>query len=221
MTELVVVIAVMAILLGISVPTARHLMDSFESSTGVRYLINAALSNGRAIAVRNQAYAGVRFQQGTDGFTYMIFVVQDSAIAQGVSDPVLKGELSAYGFRAVVGRNPMKLPDGVTVDQCSVVFSPAGKLTTHLVRVWNKDGKTESDSIQSNDTIFNTKPIVDAGNAMFYQDDYDPPFDDNTPSVQQLTLSTKSKYDSVVESSTEFISPYTGDLVMEYREKSL
>ena len=50
-------VAVMAILLGISVPTAQHLKKSFESSTGVRNLINAALSNARAIAIRREGSA--------------------------------------------------------------------------------------------------------------------------------------------------------------------
>lgn len=170
LTEILVVVAVMAILLGISVPTAQHLMDSFESSTGVRYLINAALSNARAIAVRNQAYAGVRFQTAAGGNTYMIFIVHD---------PDATGY--ANGFRAVMGRQPMKLPEGVTVNDCFVVFSPAGKLTTHSVNM-NGSGGT---------------------------------------SMRQITISKEGKYNSGTESSNEYISPYTGELVMEYREKSL
>jgi prepilin-type N-terminal cleavage/methylation domain-containing protein len=205
LTEVLVVVAVMAILLGISVPTAQHLMDSFESSTGVRYLINAALSNARAIAVRNQAYAGVRFQEAADGHTYMIFIVHDP-------DPSPEGTGLANGFRAVEGRKPMRLPEGVSVNKCSVIFSPAGKLTTHLVWVRNKDGVTDE---TSNDTIFNTPIKVDGGVAMFVQDG------GNSSSVRHITIVQKGKYDSDTSTSTEYISPYTGELVMEYREDSL
>ena len=188
LTELLVVIAVMAILLGVSVPTAKHLMNGFESSTGVRYLINAALSNARAIAVRNQAYAGVRFQQASDGFTYMVFIIYDYD-ATGDAD----------GFRAVTGRKPMKLPEGVSVSKCSVVFSSAGKLATRTVQCLR--GTT-------NDTIFNSD-----GLSMFYEDG------SASTSRPQITIVTKGKYDSETEHSTEYISPYTGELVMEYHEE--
>lgn len=189
LTEILVVVAVMAILLGVSVPTARHLIDSFESSTGVRYLINAALSNARAIAVRNQAYAGVRFQQA-DGFMYMIFVVYDKE-ATGDAD----------GFKAVAGRKPMKLPQDIRVinntvpGPCSVVFSPAGKLTIHSVQCLPASPQ---------DTIFNSN-----GLSMFPQDATD------SLSVQSFRIYNKDDY------TDEYISPYTGEIVMEYREDSL
>jgi len=204
LTEILVVVAVMAILLGISVPTAQHLVDSFESSTGVRYLINAALSNARAIAVRNQAYAGVRFQQAADGHTYMVFIVSD-----------MEGTGYANGFRVVEGRKPMKLPEDIVISKMSVIFSPAGKLTIQDVRVRNKDGVTDE---TSNDTIFNTDAKVDAGTAMFVQDVGGLPY--HFPSKQSITIGKKDKYGST-KYSTEYISPYTGELVMEYREDSL
>lgn len=207
LTELLVVIAIMAILLGITVPTARHLMDSFKASTGVRYLINAALSNARAIAVRNQAYAGVRFQQGADGYTYMIFIVHD-----------MEGTGYANGFRAVMGRKPMKLPEDVGIlantfsaastnaendtlidgagelsDACnfSVIFSNAGKLTIHPVQM---NGSEES-SVQSV-IIFSQKELRAVPENSRWSDYF-----------------SKRKID--------YISPYTGELVMEYREKTL
>lgn len=183
LTELLVVIAIMAILLGITIPTAQHLMNSFEDSTGVRYLINAALSNARAIAVRNQTYAGVRFQEA-DGYTYMIFIVHD-----------MQATGAANGFKAVKGRKPMKLPEGVSVNKCSVIFSPAGKLTTHLVQCL---------PASSADTIFNSN-----GSSMFGQDG------SAGTSVQSFMLRSNDS------SEYEYISPYTGELVMEYREKSL
>lgn len=252
LTELLVVVAIMAVLLGISVPTAQHLKESFESSTSVRHLINAALGNARAMAVREQTYVGVRFQQDAEGNSYMIFIVQDKE-ATGL----------AYGFRAVMGRKPMQLPEDVGVlanvfspgntdaqndalidesfewrnaNTFSIVFSPAGKLVTHPVRARNMDGLTEGDLPQlSNDTIFNTKPVVDLPNkkAMFCQDDY---FAGNTQgypdlglgeetSVQDLILYSKKELNAVSATArwsgyfsilkTDFISPYTGELIFE------
>ena len=121
LTELLVVIAVMALLLGISVPTVQHLKDSFESSTGVRHLINAALSNARAIAVRHQAYAGVRFQEDAEGNTCMIFIIHDPGYdPANAPDPLGTG--LANGFRAVTGRKPMRLPEDVGV--CQLSYGP-------------------------------------------------------------------------------------------------
>jgi hypothetical protein len=54
----------------------------------------------------------------------------------------------------------------------SIIFSPSGKLVTHRVRTRNKDGYVDGTSSNvSSDDIFNRKARVDAGFAMFYQDD--------------------------------------------------
>jgi prepilin-type N-terminal cleavage/methylation domain-containing protein len=52
LTEILVTISIMAILMAISVPAAKSLMASFESGTGARQLINAALSNARSARSR-------------------------------------------------------------------------------------------------------------------------------------------------------------------------
>ena len=64
LTELVVTVAIAAILLSIAVPAVKRLTASLRDTAGTQGLINAALSNARAIAVRQQKYAGVRFQTG-------------------------------------------------------------------------------------------------------------------------------------------------------------
>ncbi len=180
--------AVMMILAAATIPAARQLMKSFETSTGVRRVISAALCNGRAIAAKEQTYAGVRFQQDLKGNQYMIFIIHD---------PTLRP--LANGFRAIEGKKPIKLPanigmmdlrikgdytlvDPSITDQAiaadgdidvseevmdtttfSIVFSPVGKLVVHDVRVHNRI---------SLDDVFNTMANVDAGDGMFYQDDY-------------------------------------------------
>lgn len=264
LTELLVVVAVMTILLGISVPVAQRLMSSFESSTGVRHLINAALSNARAIAVRQQAYAGVRFQQDKDGHTYMIFIIHDPSY-DPTKAPEPLGTGLANGFRAVTGRKPMQLPEDVGVlanvfldsntnaqndalvdtaaeltnaSTFSVVFTPQGKLVMHEVQVRNKDGRTDSTSTPtvSNDTIFNVLTKVNTGIAQFYQDDYPNPDIPANPnlgypkedSVQNLIVFSKKQLAAVADSKrwtgyfsnrdVDYISPYTGELIIEAQE---
>lgn len=100
LTEMALVVATIALLLGLGLPAVRMLIHSFESDTGARGMVNAALSNARAIAARDQRYAGVRFQWDSEGNQYMIFVVHDFE----------KTGLSP-GFRVVEGMKPIKLPE--------------------------------------------------------------------------------------------------------------
>ncbi|MCF7972494.1 MAG: prepilin-type N-terminal cleavage/methylation domain-containing protein [Phycisphaerae bacterium] len=62
----------------------------------------------------------------------------------------------------------------------SLIFSPQGHLTVHGVRVRNNTGKMDSDTSASDDDVFNTLGQVQAGVAMFCQDDY---FDDEASEV--------------------------------------
>jgi type II secretory pathway pseudopilin PulG len=106
--ELAVVIATIALLVGFGLPAIRALLNSFETQSGAKTLISAALSSARAIAAKEHRYAGVRFQQDLSGNQYMIFIVQDPAIM-------------AYGFRAVEGVKPVKLPESVIVMDLTIV----------------------------------------------------------------------------------------------------
>jgi len=196
-----VVIAVIVLLGSFGLPAVRTLLDSFESGVGPKPLISAALASARAIAAREQRYAGIRFQKAYDpegplkATQYMIFIVHD--FGKTGLEP---------GFRAVEGLEPIKLPDSVGVMDLryrpnllspagdglidadgeisnldilrdttafSIVFSPSGKMVIHDVRVRNRDGYVDSaaNTDISNDDIFNKKAQVDAGIGMFYQDD--------------------------------------------------
>jgi type II secretory pathway pseudopilin PulG len=173
LTEMVFVVATIALLLGLGMPAVRALLGSFESESGAKSMINAALSNARAIAARDQRYAGVRFQQDSDGRQYMIFIVHDFE----------ETDLSP-GFRAVEGLKPIKLPENSGVmdlmvrtnhgtsaaaaassldeplasaylddenyvrdaSTFSIVFTPTGKLIMRTVRVRNKDGIYQPDN---------------------------------------------------------------------------
>ncbi len=202
LVEMTLVIATIALLVGFGLPALRSLVHSFESQSGTRSMISAALSSARAMAVRNQKYTGVRFQKlcrsrdpmdpligVMDAPQYMIFIVHE--------EPKKMGGM-AIGFRAVEGLEPVKLPDTVAVmdisqltgdddidedhelndaSAFSILFSPSGKLVVHEVRVRNRDGYSLPDNSGSSkvslDQVFNSAlNITEYGRGMFIQDDY-------------------------------------------------
>jgi type II secretory pathway pseudopilin PulG len=201
LAEMMVVITIAALMVALTIPAANMLLNSFESASGAKSMISAALSSARAIAVKEQHYAGIRFQKRYDPTNpdplntsqYIIFIIYDFD-RTGL----------ANGFRAVDGIQPMKLPDSIGVTDLyvddqpvnldiqinepnevndttafSIVFSPSGKLIIHDVHVINRDGCpiwTPSGYIDnSQDDIFNTLTrITDPVNptGMFLQDNY-------------------------------------------------
>ncbi len=104
LTEMVVVIATISLLVGLGLPAVRAFLNSFESRSGGKSMISAALSAARAIAAKEQRYAGIRFQQDLAGNQYMLFIVHDFE-RTGLNP----------GFRAVEGLKPVKLPESVGV----------------------------------------------------------------------------------------------------------
>lgn len=194
LTEMTVVITIAAFMVALTIPVANMLLNSFESESGAKSMINAALSNARAIAVKEQRYAGIRFQKRYDPNNpnpinvsqYIIFIVYDH------DRTTLEN-----GFRAADGVQPIKLPDSIGVTDLyvddqqvntdiqinepnevndtttfSIVFSPSGKLVIHDVQTRNRDGFTATGLNISNDDIFNRISQIEAGFGMFLQDDY-------------------------------------------------
>lgn len=271
LSELLTVIAVMAMLIGIGVPVTKAMLNSVNSSAGLRNMIAAAMSNARATAITKGQYAGVRFQTAPDGNQYMIFIVNDAAapptVAELTDDAKDTGTGLANGFRAVVGRRPIKLPgDGRVMDlkirtnsdptisgstdivvvaadsgdaaadalidtddelitataAFSVIFSKAGKLVTHEVRVRNRHGQTKSGYL-STDKIFNIDTVVDDDDALLYQDDYPTDGLGQEYSRKSFVIYDKKKFDDTDKNSrwTNYLSlldkiylnPYTGELV--------
>jgi prepilin-type N-terminal cleavage/methylation domain-containing protein len=108
LTEMVVVVSIIAVFTVLGLPAIRAFVRSIESGSSARAMISGALASARAIAAKEQHYAGVRFQnkyqQDGKGCQYMIFIVQDFD----------KTGL-ANGFRAVEGIEPIKLPDSIGV----------------------------------------------------------------------------------------------------------
>jgi len=114
LTEMTVVIVTIALLVALGLPAVRALFNSFESQSSAQSVISAALASARALAAKNQRYAGIRFQKASqnpellEAPQYMIFIMQDP-------------DMMAYGFRAVPGLKPIKLPDSVAVSDLTIV----------------------------------------------------------------------------------------------------
>ncbi len=199
--ELVVAIATIALLVGFGLPAIRALMNSFETQSGAKTLISTALASARGIAAREQSYAGIRFQQDSAGNHYMVFIVHEEPARMGnltIGFRVVKGVkpiklpekvcivdllydpglLNPPGDGVV--DNDIEMNDiNVLRDMMtfSIIFSPAGKLVIHDVRVRNRNGLYQPDNGASDkvsmDDIFNsTGNINNYGVGMFIQDDY-------------------------------------------------
>ncbi len=102
LTELIVTMSIVAVIAGIGLPAANQLQKSFESSSRLHDVVAAALSNARASALARGIYTGIRFQQDARGDQYMIFIEQDNNVKPGI--------VGNRGFRAMQGRNPIRLP---------------------------------------------------------------------------------------------------------------
>ena len=270
LTEMVVVIAIIALLTMLGLPAIHSLQKSFESGNDIKSLIDAALSSARAIAAREQRYAGIRFELDFHNNQYMIFIIHDPE-KTGLSN----------GFCAIDGQKPIKLPDNVRIIDLkyrgstdsesvleksfgvltaasyfetnpvikpdeqkndimrdmscfSIIFSPAGKLAIHEVRVRNRNGIYKPDnSITgkiSMDDIFNSpENILNFKIGMFLQDDDWPVYNSSYGSLgtefsrEKFYIYEKSYFDKLINSEDKFnylkslkpvfINPYTGTLI--------
>ncbi|MHC4721620.1 MAG: prepilin-type N-terminal cleavage/methylation domain-containing protein, partial [Planctomycetota bacterium] len=149
LVELLTVVAVILLLAVVGLPAAKKVLNSFESSLSVRHVISAALANARAIAARQQAYAGLRFQQDLDGNQYMIFIVNDPDVGPGFA-----GNL---GCRAVTGYKPMKLPETVGVMDLKIKQA----YDVPNPRDFEEDIEVVGDDAASNDNINQPEELTD------------------------------------------------------------
>jgi len=114
--EMTVVISIAALMVGLTLPAANMLFNSFESESGAKSIVSAALASARAIAAKEQRYAGIRFQKRYDpnnpdplnASQYIIFIIKGE-------NRQVTGNLDYDGFHAVDGIQPIKLPDSIGV----------------------------------------------------------------------------------------------------------
>ncbi len=110
--EMTVVVAIVALLAVFGLPAIRAFVNSLESKGPTEAMINAALSSARAIALKEQRYAGIRFQKAYDpkgplgAAQYMIFIIYE---------PPRSGITLTTMFRVIEGCEPIKLPETVGI----------------------------------------------------------------------------------------------------------
>lgn len=225
LTETTVVVAAVALLASLSTPTIRTFFDSLASRDSTRAMISASLSTARAIAAREQKYAGIRFQNDLTGNQYMIFIVHDPTLVDSSTYPV-----TYSGFRAVEGIKPIKLPVGVGVTDLrlgatvqyinaddlidesfeladaatfSVVFAPSGKLVVHTVQVLRKNAY---------DTVFNQIPFNSYSNVQ-------PTFEDDFQILSPAFRQEFSRNSFVIYDKSEFAGVNAGSRWTGYLER--
>lgn len=114
-----VVVAVIALLAGLSLPAVRMVIESFESGDSATSMISSAFASARALAAKEGHYVGVRFQKAYNfdsadpldplaASQYMIFIIHDPSIM-------------ASGYRVLEGTKPVKLPDSIGVMDMTIV----------------------------------------------------------------------------------------------------
>lgn len=233
LTELLVVVAVISLLVGIGITAAKGLLASFESSRGVKNVISAALSSARAMARSSDEYpyAGVRFQKDVEGNYYLILIMNDEdktglvngfCAIKGRKPMRLPSDVGLMDLRIKddysdsTTWNEIEVAADVDIDEVveltdagtfSIVFSRAGKLVTHYVRV------------RGNDEVFNVPGV-----GMFVQDEY--PTDGLFEEYSRNSFVIYSKRDFKKVNSArrytdylqhlnkEYVNPYTGELVV-------
>lgn len=133
--EMTLVVATIALLIGLALPAVRALVHSFQSEAGVRSMVSSALSAARAMAIKHQHYVGVRIQMAYDRGApnpddpltapqYMVFIIHDPGSPPDPNDSDYLDRMGtgyANGFRAIGQLKPVKLPDAFGVMDLTVV----------------------------------------------------------------------------------------------------
>lgn len=187
--EIVVVVAIIAMLVGFGAPAVKALLNSFQSESATRAMVQGALESARTLARANQVPTGIRFQKAYDRTLpedeqhtdqYMLFV----------EHAPLPTEIGyAREFHAMVGHKPIPLPSQYYVTDLmttpasgapgdamasdadvnetdmttfTILFSPSGHVAIDRVRVRGVGSKDGGEQQASIDRVFNTPEEIEA-----------------------------------------------------------
>jgi len=184
--------------------------------------------NGTGYADGFRAFEGVEPIKLPDSFAVMdLMRVERVSNALGNQITFSEGPLNVdLDSAPELARFAARLRDTTTF---SVVFSPAGRLVVHGVRVWNRHGRRAGEAVLSTDQVFNAPAQVVNPNvkAMFYQDDFPPetglgPESSRTRFVVFEKTSLREAcqrnvpwkgYLERLSTQPIYVSPYTGRLI--------
>ncbi|MCK5269169.1 MAG: prepilin-type N-terminal cleavage/methylation domain-containing protein [Sedimentisphaerales bacterium] len=194
--EMLVVVAIIAVLAALSLPNTMGIIRSHRAAA-TKNLIRNALAQAQAHAAVTQKYAGVRFQftkdQWQNNRQYLVLIENEPGLVPAVGGiPVRR---SYDRFVAIRNAKAAALPVGMGVisqaasgsvgilddygvdsvrgeTTFSIIFSPMGQLVTKDVYLRPKDDFDAAGlPIFSDDAIVNTQSDVDNGIGLLYCDD--------------------------------------------------
>ncbi len=191
--EMLVVVAIIAVLAALSLPNTMGIIRSHRSAA-TKNLIRNALAQAQAHAAVTQKYAGVRFQFTKDDWQnnrqYLVLIENEPGMVPGAGIPdyhshnrfvAIRNAKAAVlpvgmGVISQAAFGSAQIPDNYAVDSVrgettfSIIFSPTGQLVTKDVYLRPKDDFDESGQIIS-DLIVNVPSEVDNEIGLFYCDD--------------------------------------------------
>ncbi|MFC1782245.1 Tfp pilus assembly protein FimT/FimU [Planctomycetota bacterium] len=180
LTELLVVVAIIGVMLGLTMPAFNTMVKSQRISS-TQTLIRSALTQAQVYAAANQGYAGIRFQQDLNGKQYVVLIeyshnngtimifkpvpnVRPTALPEGIG--LISGEIDAF---STYPEKDLYLDDNniddphclLDANTFTIVFSPTGQLINKTLIVH---------PCNDADNTINVEIVVNTGNALLYCD---------------------------------------------------
>jgi prepilin-type N-terminal cleavage/methylation domain-containing protein len=148
--ELLLVLALIAILAGTGIPLVLSSLDQSRTAAAAAY-ISSRLMEARFEAVKRSVFVGMQFVQTTDGYRFQTYVdgnqngVLDADISRGIDRPLGPAEQLEQRFTGVtflicpnvmvvLPGEPLNPGDPIRIGQSTVMsFSPNGSSTAGSV----------------------------------------------------------------------------------------
>jgi len=151
LVEMLVVVAIMAIMLAMAVPSIPGMLRSNKMASA-KNTIKSTLGQAQAYAAATQKYAGVRFQQANNGRQYLVVIEHRGdyeftaipnakpaalpvgiALISGVIDIISNDDLKNDSLRNYDPDDPALCMENLNT--FSIIFSPTGQLVVKNVEV--------------------------------------------------------------------------------------